>query len=271
MIQDCKDGKIDLIITKSISRFARNTLDCISYVRQLRSLTPPVAIYFENENLNTLDRRNEAFIAMLSSVAQGESENKSEAIKWSIRQRFQKGLPLCPTWALLGYTTDDNGNMVIVENEAVIVRFIYENFLDGWSVQDIADELTKRKIPTVKGKDHWSTGTLYSMLHNERYCGDVIMQKTYTPDCLSHRTVKNHGQERKYIMRNHHPGIISREKWELTQSLLSSGNHIRKKRQKKDAPIPWSQIKRGHLKGFVVIDPHWKKKDLSEIQEKIYK
>ncbi len=189
MIQDCKDGKIDLVITKSISRFARNTLDCISYVRQLRSLDPPVAVYFENENLNTLDRRNEAFIAMLSSVAQGESENKSEAIKWSIKRRFQKGLPLCPTWALLGYTTDDNGDMIIVENEAAIVRFIYENFLDGMSVKDIAEELTRRKIPTVKGNDHWSEGTIYSMLHNERYCGDVIMQKTYTPDCLSHRSV----------------------------------------------------------------------------------
>lgn len=271
MIQDCQDGKIDLIITKSISRFARNTLDCISYVRQLRSLDPPVAIYFENENLNTLDRRNEAFIAMLSSVAQGESENKSEAIKWSIRRRFQKGLPLCPTWALLGYTTDDNGDMVIVENEAAIVRFIYDNFLDGWSVQEIADELTKRKIPTVKGKDHWSTGTLYSMLHNERYCGDVIMQKTYTPDCLSHRTVKNRGQERKYIMRDHHPAIISREKWEIAQSLLGSGRKRCKKKSRKAPPIPWAQVKRGHLKGFVVIDPHWEKKNLSEIQEKIYK
>lgn len=271
MIQDCKDGKVDLIITKSISRFARNTLDCISYVRQLRSLEPPVAIYFENENLNTLDRRNEAFIAMLSSVAQGESENKSEAIKWSIKRRFQKGLPLCPTWALLGYTTDDNGNMVIVENEAAIVRFIFDNFLDGWFVKEIAEELTRRNIPTVKGNDHWSTGTIYSMLHNERYCGDVIMQKTYTPDCLSHRTVKNKGQERKYIMRDHHPAIISRERWEQVQDLLSSGRKRQKKKHKSTPPLAWSQVKRGSLKGFVIIDPHWKKRDLSVIQEKIKK
>lgn len=271
MIQDCKDGKIDLVITKSISRFARNTLDCISYVRQLRSLDPPVAVYFENENLNTLDRRNEAFIAMLSSVAQGESENKSEAIKWSIKRRFQKGLPLCPTWALLGYTTDDNGDMIIVENEAAIVRFIYENFLDGMSVKDIADELTRRKIPTVKGNDHWSVGTIYSMLHNERYCGDVIMQKTYTPDCLTHRSVKNRGQERKYIMRDHHPAIVSRTQWDVVQSIIGSGRRRRKRKKHQPPPIAWSQAKRGRLKGFVVIDPHWKRKNLPEILAKLKK
>lgn len=271
MIQDCKDGKIDLVITKSISRFARNTLDCISYVRQLRSLDPPVAIYFENENLNTLDRRNEAFIAMLSSVAQGESENKSEAIKWSIKRRFQKGLPLCPTWALLGYTTDDNGDMIIVENEAAIVRFIYENFLDGMSVKDIAEELTRRKIPTVKGNDHWCEGTIYSMLHNERYCGDVIMQKTYTPDCLSHRSVKNRGQERKYIMRNHHPAIISRTQWDAVQSIIGSGRRRRKRNKHQPPPIAWTQAKRGQLKGFVVIDPHWKRKNLPDILAKLKK
>lgn len=261
MIQDCQDGKIDLIITKSISRFARNTLDCISYVRQLRSLDPPVAIYFENENLNTLDRRNEAFIAMLSSVAQGESENKSEAIKWSIRRRFQKGLPLCPTWALLGYTTDDNGDMVIVENEAAIVRFIYDNFLDGWSVQEIADELTKRKIPTVKGKDHWSTGTLYSMLHNERYCGDVIMQKTYTPDCLSHRTVKNRGQERKYIMRDHHPAIISREKWEIAQKSPRLRQKTLQEKVQKSTAYTVGASQKGTSKRFCSYRPSLEKKE----------
>lgn len=271
MIQDCKDGKIDLVITKSISRFARNTLDCISYVRQLRSLDPPVAVYFENENLNTLDRRNEAFIAMLSSVAQGESENKSEAIKWSVKRRFQKGLPLCPTWALLGYTTDDNGDMIIVENEAAIVRFIYENFLDGMSVRDIADELTRRKIPTVKGCDHWSVGTLYSMLHNERYCGDVIMQKTYTPDCLTHRSVKNRGQERKYIMRDHHPAIVSRSQWDAVQSIIGSGRRRLRRKKHQPPPIAWSQVKRGQLKGFVIIDPHWKRKNLPDILAKLKK
>lgn len=269
MIRDCQEGKIDLIITKSISRFARNTLDCISYVRQLRSLEPPVAVYFENENLNTLDRRNEAFIAMLSSVAQGESENKSEAIKWSIKRRFNKGLPLCPTWALLGYTTDDNGNMIIVENEAAIVRFIYESYLEGWSVEEIASELTEKQIPTVKGKSQWCTGTLYSMLHNERYCGDVIMQKTYTPDCLSHKSVKNRGQERKYIVRDHHPAIISRQSWDKVQEIIHSGTRRKRAGKPLPAPIAWSQVKRGKLKGFTVIDPHWKKKNLSEIQEKM--
>ena len=271
MIRDCYDGKIDLIITKSISRFARNTLDCISYVRQLRSLEPPVAVFFENENLNTTDRRNEAFIAMLSSVAQGESENKSEAIKWSIKRRFQKGLPLCPTWALLGYTTDDDGNMTVVEDEAAVVRFIYENYLDGWSVKEIADELTRLEIPTVKGMGKWSAGTLYSMLHNERYCGDVVMQKTYTPDCLSHRSVKNRGQERKYNMRDHHPAIIPREQWDEVQECLKTRRRRRKKQIRQDTSVTLQFIRRGRMKGYLVLDPHWSKRDVPKIQEKLQK
>lgn len=218
-----------------------------------------------------MDRRNEAFIAMLSSVAQGESENKSEAIKWSIKRRFQKGLPLCPTWALLGYTTDDNGDMIIVENEAAIARFIYENFLDGMSVKDITEELTRRKIPTVKGNDHWYQGTIYSMLHNERYCGDVIMQKTYTPDCLTHRSVKNRGQERKYIMRDYHPAIISRTQWDAVQSIIGYGRKRRKRKKHQPPPIAWSQTKKGRLKGFVIIDPHWKRKNLPDILAKLKK
>lgn len=271
MIRDCYDGKIDLIITKSISRFARNTLDCISYVRQLRSLEPPVAVFFENENLNTTDRRNEAFIAMLSSVAQGESENKSEAIKWSIKRRFQKGLPLCPTWALLGYTTDDDGNMAVVEDEAAVVRFIYENYLDGWSVKEIADELTRLEIPTVKGMGKWSVGTLYSMLHNERYCGDVVMQKTYTPDCLSHRSVKNRGQERKYIMRDHHPAIIPREQWDEVQECLKTRRRKRKMQVRQDTSVTLQFIRRGRMKGYLVLYPHWSKRDVPKIQEKLQK
>ena len=120
MIEDCKAGHIDLIITKDIRRFARNVLDCLSYVRMLKSLNPPVGVYFEDEHLNTLDRGNEAILALLSSVAQGESENKSEAIKWSYKHRFEQGMAFCPTWALLGYTTDEEGNMQVVPAEAEV-------------------------------------------------------------------------------------------------------------------------------------------------------
>lgn len=188
MIADCKAGKIDMVLTKDIRRFARNTLDCLYYVRLLKDLDPPVAVYFEGESLNTLDAKQEAVLALLSSVAQGESENKSEAIKWSYRHRFSNGIPMIPTWVLLGYTTDEYGNMVIVPDEAEVVSFIYEKYLDGWSVKEIAAHLTKEGIPTVKGLDVWPVGSVYNILRNEKYCGDVLMQKTYTPNCLTHRT-----------------------------------------------------------------------------------
>jgi DNA invertase Pin-like site-specific DNA recombinase len=271
MIADCYAGKIDLVITKDIRRFARNTLDCISYVRQLRNLDPPVAVYFEDEHLNTLDRRNEAFIALLSSVAQGESENKSEAIKWSIKRRFSNGLPLCPTWALLGYTTDEFGNMIIVPAEAETVAFIYESYLGGWTTGEIASKLTTAGTPTVKGLEAWPTGSVYNILRNEKYCGDVLMQKTITPDCLTHRTVKNRGQERQYRLRDHHPAIVSREDWLTVQEMLSDRRHIRK-RVRSENPISClhiNTIKGGSFKGFVVFDPAWNSKDIPVVLEKI--
>lgn len=271
MIADCKDGKIDMVLTKDIRRFARNTLDCISYVRQLRSLDPPVAVYFEDEHLNTLDRRNEAFIALLSSVAQGESENKSEAIKWSLKRRFANGLPLCPTWALLGYTTDEFGNMVIVPSEAEIVTFIYESYLEGWTTTEIAAKLTESGIPTVKGLDVWPVGSVYCILRNEKYCGDVLMQKTFTPDCLTHRTVKNRGQERQYRLRDHHPAIVSRENWQTVQEMLSSGCRRRKTKRAEKAisRIHIKTIKGGRFKGFVVFDPAWDADEIPTVLEKI--
>ena len=124
----------------------------------------------------TIWRWDEAFIALLSSVAQGESENKSEAIKWSLKRRFANGLPLCPTWALLGYTTDEYGNMVVVASEAETVTFIYESYLEGWSTTEIAAKLTESGTPTVKGLDEWPVGSVYCILRNEKYCGDVLMQ-----------------------------------------------------------------------------------------------
>lgn len=271
MIEDCRAGKIDLIITKDIRRFARNTLDCLRYVRELKGLDPPVGIYFEDEHLNTLDRGNEAILALLSSVAQGESENKSEAIKWSYRRRFENGNPVCPTWALLGYTTDEDGNMQIVPSEAEIVKYIYESYLEGWSGIEIAAKLTEAGIPTVKGLPVWPAGSVYNILRNEKYCGDALMQKTYTPDFLTHKAYKNRGQERQYRKRDHHPAIVDRRTWEEVQEELSAHRHHRngRKPQRTISKVKLRIYKRGKLKGFVIFDPEWTKKDRSHIMEKV--
>lgn len=271
MMEDCKAGKIDLIITKDIRRFARNVLDCLSYVRMLKRLEPPVGVYFEDEHLNTLDRGNEAMLALLSSVAQGESENKSEAIKWSYKRRFENGIAMCPTWVLLGYTTDEFGNMQIVPSEAEIVKFIYTNYLEGWSTAEIAAKLTEAGIPTVKGLSVWPVGSVYSILRNEKYCGDAIMQKTYTPDFLTHKAVKNRGQERKYIKRDHHPAIIARKDWDKVQEILTGRVRNRKPRSdtKFIVPVRIKTIKGGRFKGFVVFDPAWSGTDIPTVLEKI--
>lgn len=274
LIEDCKAGKIDLIITKSISRFARNTLDCIKYVRMLRWLPSPVGIFFENERLNTLDGRNEAFIAMLSSVAQGESESKSESIKWSIKRRFSKGIPLLPTWNLLGYDKDKFGKMVIIPDEAEVVKYIYDTFLDGYSVREIAEQLTSAQIPTVKGNSIWSSGSVRNILQNERYCGDVFMQKTVTPNCLTHKSVKNNRLETQYRLYDHHEAIVPRSSWLIVQEGLKERrygkHHTSKSIIKRNIFVSYIK-KKGFFKGYAIISPTWDKNDAAIILEKITK
>ena len=272
MIADCLAGNIDLIITKDIRRFARNTLDCLSYVDKLKELDPPVGIYFEDEHINTLSRGNDAILALLSSVAQGESENKSEAMLWSYRNRFENGIALCPTWALLGYTTDSHGNMQIVPEEAEIVKFIFDSYLEGFSAAKIAAKLTEAGIPTVKGRPVWPIGSVYNILKNEKYCGDVINQKTYTKDFKSHKSLKNRGAKRKYIIRDHHPAIVHREDWNTVQEMLTNRSLRRHARAEEPTAIERkniSHIKRGSFKGFVIFDPGWTKRDIPDVMEKM--
>ena len=220
MIEDCKEGKIDLILTKSVSRFARNTMDCLRVVRELKSLSPPVGIYFEDVSLNTIEAKNEFTLGVMSLVAQGESEAKSAAITWSIIERFKNGIPILPTSFLLGYDKDRYGKLVIVEEEAEVVRYIYSCFLDGQTTREIAESLTESHIPTVKGKDVWNSGTVRNILRNEKYCGDVLMQKSFTLDCFSHKTVKNRGERPQYRLKNNHPAIIRRDAWEKVQEMM---------------------------------------------------
>ena len=171
MIQDCKDGKIDLIVTKSVSRFARNTRDCLEVVRVLKGLSPPVGVFFEDVNLNTIEAKNEFTLGVMSLVAQGESEAKSAAITWSVIERFKNGVPIISTNNLLGYDKDKFGKLIVVEEEAEVVRYIYNCYLDGQTVKQIAEALTEAHIPTVKGREVWNSGTVRNILKNEKYCG----------------------------------------------------------------------------------------------------
>lgn len=264
MIQDCRDGKIDLILTKSVSRFARNTMDCLRVVRELKALSPPVGVYFEDVSLNTVEAKNEFTLGVMSLVAQGESEAKSAAITWSIIERFKNGIPIISTTYLLGYDKDSYGKLVIVEEEAEVIRYIYSSYLSGLSVREIAENLTAAKIPTVKGKEIWNSGTVRNILRNEKYCGDVLMQKTFTLDCFSHKSVKNRGQKPQYRLMNNHPAIVDRKDWLKVQELLQQPRRRSSQKKPIEEKFRVTRVKNGRLKGFVVLDNRWR---VSEVEK----
>ena len=266
MIQDCRDGKIDLILTKSVSRFARNTMDCLRVVRELKALNPPVGVFFEDVSLNTVEAKNEFTLGVMSLVAQGESEAKSAAITWSVIERFKNGIPIVSTTYLLGYDKDTFGKLVIVEEEAEVVRYIFSSYLDGQSCREIAENLTEAQIPTVKGKEVWSSGTVRNMLRNEKYCGDVLMQKTFTVDCFSHKSVRNRGQKPQYRLTNNHPAIIPRDDWMRVQTMLQQPRRKGATQQKPiEEKFRVTRIKNGRLKGYVVLDTRWRTSDVDKL------
>jgi len=215
LINDCVEGKIDYILTKSISRFARNTLDCLRYIRELKSLG--IGIFFEKENIDTLDAKSELFLTILSSMAQEESRSISENTRWGVKKRFQRGIAHIPTTYFLGYDTDENGKLVINEEEATIIRRIYSEFLNGKGTVTIAKELMKDGILTARGNKTWTSDSVYKILTNEKFCGNALLQKTVTVDFLTHKRIRNDGREQQYFIRNHHPAIISEEDWNATQ------------------------------------------------------
>ncbi|KJD42333.1 recombinase family protein [Paenibacillus terrae] len=215
MIQDARNGKLDLILVKSISRFARNTLDLLKYVRELKSLG--VAVFFERENINTLDTTGEVLLTILSSLAQDESRNISENSRWGILRGFQNGKVFCNTNRFLGYDKDEHGELVINEPEAEIVRRIYEEYLDGKSYQAIARGLMRDDIKTVTGGDTWWDSSITLILTNEKYYGALLQQKTVTVDFLTHKRIRNKGQEQQYLIENNHEPIVSKELFEAVQ------------------------------------------------------
>lgn len=215
MISDCYEGKIDLIITKSISRFARNTVDCLEHVRKLKLIG--VEIYFEKENIYSFDSKMELVLTMLSSIAQEESRNISENSKWGIKKRFKDGVAIVNCERFLGYDKDENGHLVINEEEAKIVKRIYREYLDGKGYAAIARGLTRDNIPTAAGKPKWWDSTVSGILLNEKYMGTLLLQKTVTIDYLTHKRVDNRNMEPQYKVENNHEPIISPEMWDMVQ------------------------------------------------------
>ncbi|WP_310602757.1 recombinase family protein [Anaerosporobacter sp.] len=266
MINDCYAGKIDLIVTKSVSRFARNVLDCIGYVRKLAALQSPIGIFFETENLYTLNSNSEMSLSFISTLAQEESHNKSEIMNASIEMRFRRGIFLTPP--LLGYDQDEDGNLVIHEEEAKTVRLIFFMYLYGYTCQEIADTLSSLGRRTKKGNTNWSPSSILNILQNERHCGDVLARKTWTPNYLDHKVKKNKQDRNQYCQRNHHQPIISRDDFIAVQRLISNAKYGNK------GILPELHvITNGALKGFVSVNPRWagfKAADYRLASESIY-
>ena len=219
MINDALEGKIDLIITKSISRFARNTVDSLVNIRKLKEHN--VECYFEKENINTFDSKGELLITIMSSLAQEESRSISQNVTWGQRKRFADGKVSMPYKTFLGYEKNEDGTIKINEEEAKVIRRIYYQFLKGDSVGKIANELTSGGIKTPAGKSEWRKTTVISILQNEKYKGDALLQKKFTVDFLNHKTKKNEGEVPQYYVHDSHPAIITKEDWELVQIELS--------------------------------------------------
>ena len=251
LIEDCRAGKIDLVITKSIARFARNIVDCLSVVDILKNLDPSVGVKFEADGVYTLDSGGRMILTILASVAEEESHSKSVVMNWSIEHRFEKQLFLTPI--LLGYDHDDEGKLVINPKEAQTVKVIYYLYLNGYSLKEIAELLTEYGRETKLGNKEWNPSSLAAIIANERHCGDLVARKTYTPDFLTHKSKKNNENRTQYRRKNHHEAIVSRE-------VFNAANHLRASRNyaKKNRPLPvLSVVDEGILRGYVPFDKDW--------------
>ncbi|NSW89300.1 MAG: recombinase family protein [Firmicutes bacterium] len=219
MIRLCRKGKIDIILTKSISRFARNTVDCLNYIRELKELG--IAVIFENENINTMKADTEIIITMLAGFAQAQSESISQNVRWGKRQSFKSGKVSFQYSRIYGYERGENDKPRVVPEQAAVVRRIFQSYLAGSSVPDIKRMLEAEGIAAAGGKPQWSVGALQYMLRNEKYCGDALLQKTFVENCISKKTRKNNGELPKYLVQNHHEAIIDRTLFEKVQAEIA--------------------------------------------------
>ena len=233
MIEECMAGNIDMVITKSISRFARNTLDCLKYIRQLKEKNIPV--FFEKENINTMDSKGEVLITIMASLAQQESESLSKNVKLGLQFRYQNGEVQVNHNRFMGYTKDENGHLIIEPDEAEIIKRIYREYLQGASLKQIGEGLEADGILTAAGKTKWRPETIKKILKNEKYIGDALLQKTNTVDVLTKKRVVNNGIVPQYYVENSHEPIIPRDIYmQVQEEMLRRANlHSGENRKKR--------------------------------------
>jgi len=217
MLKDCEDGKIDMIITKSLTRFARNTVDSIEAIRRLKELG--VTVYFEKEHIDSLSEKSELMLTILSSLAQGESESISTNSKWAVIKRFQDGTFILGTPAY-GYTKDVNGELIIQEEEAAVVRRIFREYLNGKGTYAIAKDLSEEGIHTIRSAEKWHDGVIKEMLLNPIYTGNLLHQKTVTTEVLPFKRKRNKGQLPQYLVEDNHEPIITHEQAEAVREIF---------------------------------------------------
>lgn len=250
MIRDCKAGMIDLIVTKSVSRFARNVVLCVGIARDLAELEPPVGVFFESECIFSLNDDSKMAFTFQAAMAEEESRIRSRSMESSLRMRLDNGIPLTPK--LLGYRHDGDGNLVVDPDEAPTVKLAFYMYLYGYSTQQIADAFTALGRRSYLGNTKWTSGGILQILRNERHCGDVLTRKTYTPNYLTHLAKKNRGQRPQSKYLNHHEAIISRDDFNAVQQMLDNAKYGNR------SILPELRvIDSGKLRGFVIINPRW--------------
>jgi len=225
LIKDSQKGKVDLILTKSVSRFARNTVDSLNYVRKLKSMG--IGVFFEEQNINSLKEDSEMFIGIYSVIAQTESENISANVKWGIQKRMKDGC-YSVRFNLLGYRKQENGEIEVVPDEADAVRKIFNMYLDGCSLDQLKKYLEEQKILTYTGKSEWQKSVIQAMLSNEKYVGDLLFQKSFRTDCISKKVQMNRGEKTRYLVSNNHPAIVDRDTFKMVQLEMARRSSKRK-------------------------------------------
>ena len=249
MIRDCEAGKIDMIITKSVSRFARNVEDFVGTVRRLSEMNPRVGVFFESEALFSLNDDSQMTLTFHATMAEEESHIRSRSMETSLRMRLDHGIPLTPK--LYGYTHNENGELVINPDEAPTVRLMFYMYLLGYSTKQIADTLIEHERKSYYGLLNWTASGVSSILRNERHCGDVLTRKTFTTSYKSHKVKKNRGDRNQSLYLNHHEPIVSRDDFNAVQRMMDNSKYGR-------SLLPELRvIDCGILKGFVTINPRW--------------
>ena len=238
MIRQCRQGKIDMILAKSVSRFARNTVDTLNYTRELRGMGIPVI--FEEQNINSIYPESEFLITIHGAFAQSESEGISSRVKWGKHQAMRTGKANIQYKTLLGYEKNPDGEMVVTAEQAETVRRIYEMYLSGQTLRSIKETLESGGFKNSAGTTEWTTSNLRTILSDEKYCGDVLLQKTFIQDCISKKVIKNTGQLPMYLIQNHHEAIIPRDRFDAVQVELARRKTLTSS-TKKSAPTGMSR------------------------------